>query len=104
FIVPRAFVVGLFLRIKSGVEPIFRKLESLFDDEGSVRVVDYVVFRDPVILERVVNQSAEKRYIRAGSNLAEKIGSGSGACKARIHHDHLGIAIAFRFYRPLETA
>src|SRR6266481_7225494 len=67
-IVPCGFVVGLFLRVKSGVEPILGKFEALLDDEGSVRVVDDVVFRDAVIFERVANQSAEKRYIRAGSN------------------------------------
>jgi hypothetical protein len=41
---------------------------------------------------------------KAMSAPAEQIGNRSGSRETRVHHDHLGIAIAFGFDRPLEAA
>ncbi len=40
----------------------------------------------------------------AGADLHEHVGHRGGAREARIHHDHLGVALALGFDRPFESA
>ena len=63
-----------------------------------------VILGDAVVLEGVVDQPAQERNIRAGANLEKKIRDGSGAGKARIDHDQLGVAGLLGFNDPFETA
>ena len=60
--------------------------------------------RDAVVLDGVVDQAAEEGDVGAGADLQEQIGTGRGAREARIHHDHLRVALALGFDRPLEAA
>src|SRR5208337_3558799 len=104
FIVPGRFVVALLLWVKTGVQAVFRQLESVFNDEGSIRVVDQVVVRDAVVLNGVVNQASEEGNVGSGANLEEEISGGGGTRQSRIDHDHLGIAVKLGFDGPLESA
>src|SRR5579863_10219754 len=63
-IIPRSFVVGVRSGIKSRIQPILGQLESFLNNEGRIRVVDQVIFGVAVILDRVANQSAQKRDVR----------------------------------------
>ncbi len=104
FIIPGRLVVRLGRRIEAGEQSVVGQLESVFDDECSVGVIDQVLMRDAVVLDGVVDQAAEKRKIGPGANLAENVGLRRRARKARIDHDHLGVAIALGLDRPLESA
>src|ERR1700739_2480984 len=68
-VVPRGLVVGFLVLIETGVQAVFRQLEAFFDDEGGIRVVDEVVVRDPIILDRVIDNATQKRDIGSGANL-----------------------------------
>ena len=50
-VVPGALVVGLGRLIEAGEQSIFRQLESVFDDERGVGVVDQIFVRDAVVLD-----------------------------------------------------
>ena len=104
FIIPCSFVVALGRRIEAGEQAVFRQLESVIDDERGVGVVDQVLVRNAVVLDGVIDKAAEKREVAAGANLAENIGLRRRAREARIHHDHLGVAVALGLHRPLESA
>src|SRR5579863_1127744 len=74
FVVPSRLVVGLGIVIETGEQPVFRQLESVFDDERRVGVVDQVLVRDAVVLQRVVDHAAEEGNVATGANLQEEIG------------------------------
>ncbi len=103
-VVPGAFVVGLGRLIEAREQSILRQLESVFDDERGVGVVDQIFVRDAVVLDGVIDEAAEKREVAAGANLTENIGLRRGAGEARVDHDRLGVAVALGLDRPLETA
>src|SRR6185369_931327 len=67
FVIPGFLVVGF--TVEAGEQPVFGKLEPVFYDESGIGVVDEVIFRDPAVLDRVIDDSAEKSDISAGSNL-----------------------------------
>ena len=90
--------------VESGIEPVFGKLEAVFDDEGGVGEIHQIVFGDAVVLNGVMDQPAEEGDIRAGADLQVKVGDGGRPRESRIDHDHLGVAIALGFNRPLESA
>ena len=60
--------------VEAGEQAVLGQLESVLHDERGVRVVDEVVVRDAVILDRVVDQAAEEGDVGAGANLQEEIG------------------------------
>ena len=60
--------------VEPGEQSVFRKFESFLHDEGGVGVIDEVVFGDAIVLDRVVDQAAEKGDVSAGANLQEEIG------------------------------
>ena len=66
--------------------------------------MDQVIARDAVVLDCIADHSAEERDIGAGAKLHELVGQRRGAREPRVHHNHLGIALALGFDRPLETA
>src|ERR1700689_1977307 len=72
-VVPRRPVVRLRGRIESGIESVFGQLEAFLYDKRRVSVVGKIFFRNAVVLERVVQHSAQKRNIRSGANLEEQI-------------------------------
>ena len=104
FIVPGSFVICLGAGIKPGKQTVFRQLEAFLHHEGGIGVVEEIILRDAIVLDRVADQSSQKSDVCAGTNLQEEIGSGRRARIARVHHDHFGIAIALCFNRPLESA
>ncbi len=103
-VIPGGLVVGLGLGVEAGIQAVVGQLEAVFDEERCVGVVDEILVCDAIVLERVVDDAAEESDVAAGTNLQEKVGLGSGAGKARIDHDDLGVAIALGLDRPLETA
>ena len=102
-IVPRRFIVDLGRRIKAGIEAVFRQLESFLDKEGCVGVVSEIFLGDTIVLDDVVDDTAEEGDIRAGSDLEEQVRSGRSPREARVHHDHLSIAGLLCFDGPLKT-
>src|SRR5437762_2020793 len=84
FVVPRGLIVALALGVEAGVQAVLRELESFLDDERGVREVNEIIVRDPIVLNRVVDQAAEKRDVGAGADLQEQIGGGGGPREARI--------------------
>ena len=103
-VIPGGFVVGLGGGIESRIEPVLGKLEAVFDDEGGVGEIHQIIFGDAVVLDGVMDQPAEEGDIRAGANLEVKVGHRGRPREARIDHDHLGVAVALGFNRPLEAA
>src|SRR5216683_906623 len=105
-VIPGGLVVTLRLGVKAGEHTIRvgGQLEIVFDDERSVGVVDQVIFRDAVIFDSIANDTAEESDVRPSANLAEEIGDRGSACEARINRDYLGVARAFGFDGPLESA
>src|SRR4029077_15081750 len=103
-IVPRSSVVGLRGRIKSRVETVLRQFETLVHDESSAGVIEQVILSYAVILDGVVDHSAEECNVGADSNLKEEIRGRRGARKARIDYDHLCVASLLGFDGPLEAA
>src|SRR5258705_6153300 len=69
FVIPGRFVIDLRRSIKSGIQAIFRQLESFFDDESGVCVVDNVVSGDAIVLDCVLNQPTKKRDVCARTDL-----------------------------------
>ena len=89
---------------KPEIQAVLGQLEPFLDDERRVGVVDEIVVRDPIVLDGVVDQAAEKRDVGAGANLQEQVGGGRRPREARIDDDHLGVALQLGFDRPLEAA
>src|SRR5258706_15150594 len=56
-VIPRGLVIRLRRGVKSGEDAfeIRRKLKIFLDDEGRVRIVDKIIFRDAVVLDRIAN-------------------------------------------------
>ena len=104
FIVPGEFVVNLFLGIESGEEAVFRQIESVFNDEGGVGVIDEIIFRDAAVGDGVIDDAAEEGDIGAGANLKIHVGIRGSAGQPRIDDDGFRIAVNFGFDRPLEAA
>src|SRR6267378_6668342 len=64
-VIPACAVVGLFLGIETGEQPVdIGELEILVDDESRVGVMDQVFLGDSIVFDGVVNQAAEERDIR----------------------------------------
>ena len=93
-IIPSGFVVGLLVCVPPREVSVLER-KTAFDDEGCVSVkLDVVLVVEPV-LERVVNQSTEKRNVGAGTNRHVDIGHGGGAIETGVD------ANQFRFSTPL---
>src|SRR5262249_23995866 len=75
FIVPRGNIVFRALRIEAGIESVFRKLESLLNNEGRVGVVENVVLGNPTVLDCVIDQPAKKSDVCPCTNLKEHVGN-----------------------------
>ena len=91
-------------RIKPGVQSVLGQLEPVLHNKSRVRVVQEVIFRDAIVLDGIVDDSAEESDIAARAKLAEQIRDRCGAGKARVDHDHFRVASALGFDGPLETA
>ena len=104
FVIPSGLVVAVRGRIEAGIQAIVGKLETLFDDERRVGVVDQVLLGDPVVLQGVADDTAQKGDVGARTNLQEEVGLRCGTGEARIDYDHLGVAVPLRLDRPLEAA
>src|SRR6185295_15217738 len=103
FVVPGRFVIDLCRRIKARIQAVFRQLESLFHDERRVGVVDDIVFGDAIVVDRVLDQPAEKRYVGACSYLEELVGNSRRASEARIDYDQFRVTRFLRLDDPFET-
>src|SRR5579871_2667544 len=104
FIVPGRLVVGFLFWIETRIQAIIRQLESVFDDEGRVCVIDEVVVRNAILLDGVVDQAAEERDIGSGTDLQIKVRRRSSPREARVDHDGLRIAVQLGLNGPLEAA
>ena len=104
FVIPRSLVVTVRGRIETGIQAVIRKLEAFFDDERGVGVIDQVLLGDPVVLQRVADDTAQEGNVGARTNLQKEVGLRCRAREARIDDDHFGVAVPLRLDRPLETA
>src|SRR5271166_3274280 len=102
-IVPGLFVVNLLLWVKARVEAIFGQLESVFDNEGGVRVIDQVILGDAIVLDGVADYAAEKRDVGPRADLYVQIGIRCRTRKAGIDDNRLRVAMNLGFNRPLES-
>jgi hypothetical protein len=65
-VAPARRIVAFVLLVPAGEEPVSaRVLELLRDEGGGVGVVDYVLLEVLLVLDDVVYEAAEKRYVRA---------------------------------------
>src|SRR5580700_4155829 len=104
FVIPRSLIVAARRSVKSRVQAVFRKFETLLNDEGCVGVVDQIFFGDPVILDGIPDQAAEEGNVGAGADLYEEVGCSGRARESRVNRNELGVAVALRLHRPLEAA
>src|ERR1022692_4234279 len=104
FIIPGGFVVHLFLRIETGEQPVVGELKPFLDDEGSVRVIDEIVFGDAVVFDGVPDDAAEEGDVGAGADLYVHVRGRGGAGQTRIDNDGFRVTMNLGFYRPLEAA
>src|SRR5271157_952471 len=72
-IIPGRLVVDLGGGVESRIEPVFGKLETVFDNESGVREVDKIISGDAVVLDGVADQPTQKGDVRAGADLEEKV-------------------------------
>jgi len=72
-IVPRCPVVGLSGGIESGVKTVFRQFETLMHHERSAGVIEQVIPGYAVVLDGVINHSAQKCNVSARADLQEKV-------------------------------
>src|SRR5215831_4752355 len=103
-VVPRGLVVGLAGGIEARIETIFRQLEAVLDEKWGVGVIHQVVFGDTVVLNGVADEPAQKGNIRTSPDWQVEVGDGGCPRESRVDYDHLGIAVALGFNRPLEAA
>src|SRR5256714_7077752 len=104
FVVPGRLVVSHPPGVEAGEQAVFGQLESVFDDEGGVGVVDEVISGEAIILDGVVDEAAEEGYVRARAYLQEEVGGRRRAREPRVNDDHLRVAVELRLNRPLEAA
>src|SRR5579864_7094974 len=71
FVVPGGNVIFHRGGIVSGEQAVFRQLDSLLDDEGGVGPVGEIFLVVAIVLDGVVDQSAEEGNIASCANLAE---------------------------------
>src|SRR5438270_5021022 len=87
-IIPGCLVVNMGVVVEAGIQTVLRQFESIFDDEGGVGVIRQIILGEAIVLDAVVDQTAEKGNVGAGTNLQKEIGVGSGSRKPRIYADH----------------
>src|SRR5205807_7299239 len=92
-VIPGRLVVGLLVLVEAGVQAVFGQFESLFDDECRVGVIDEVVVCDPIVLDRVIDESAQKRDIGSGANLQIEVGVRGRTRQPWIHDDGLRVTV-----------
>ena len=83
---PGRLVVRPFLGVVAGEQAVL-EIVLVAQDEGSVGVIDNVIFEIKIVGQDVPDQSAKKRNIRTGAQPGEDIGMLGGPGKARIHMD-----------------
>src|SRR5579864_5027714 len=64
-IIPRGLVILHGGSIVSGVEAVFRKLETLLHDESGIGVVHQVIVGDAVFLNGIADEATEERDVGA---------------------------------------
>src|SRR5580658_766970 len=89
FIVPGGLIVAVRGGVKSGIEPILRKFESILNNESRVGVIDEIFFGDAVVLDGVPDQAAKKSNVGTRAYLAEKVSGRGSAGKSRIDGNQL---------------
>ena len=104
-IIPACAIVCLCLFVESGKHAfVFRQFKIVRNDESCIRVIDDVILRDALFLDRIANHPAQKRNIRSRTNLRKFIRHACRSREPRIHYNHFCVSIALRFNRPLESA
>ncbi len=103
-VIPGGPIVTLGGFVEPRVQSVLRQLEAFLYQKSCVGVIDQVILGDAVVLQRVVDQTAQEGDVGAGPNLQEEIRGGCGARESRINHDQLGVAFSFGFDYPLEAA
>src|ERR1700735_2386710 len=81
-IIPSGLVVGPGRGIESGIQPVLGQLESFLHDERGVRVIDQILFRIPVVFDRVAYQAAQEGDVGARANLQKKVRGGGRTGKS----------------------
>ena len=96
-VLPSRFVIGPFVRVPPREVPVLER-EAVFHDEGGVGVkLDVVLVVEP-ILERVVDESTEKRDIGSRANRHVGVGHSGGPVEAGIDTDQLRFSIPLGFH------
>src|SRR5262245_25661370 len=85
-VTPARFVVGLFVFVPTGKETFFER-ESFFDQEGRVRMQTDVLALVCVVSESVMDQAAEERNVRSGTNRDVQIRNRSRAIETWVDGD-----------------
>src|SRR5260221_10449842 len=91
FVVPGGLVVSYCGGVETREQAILRKLESIFNNESRVGVVDEIVSGNAIVLNGVIDQSAKEGNVCAGANLQKEIRHRRSAREARIDDEHFRI-------------
>src|SRR5258705_13782926 len=92
-IVPGGLVVSLSCGIEPGIQTILPQLESFLNHKYCVRVVYQIVFGNPIVLNCIVDQTAEKRDVDSCPNLNKEVCVGCRSCNARIKANYLRVTL-----------
>src|SRR3989454_303816 len=103
-VLPARPVIGLLGRVVSGEETVEvgGRLERRVDQERGVRVVDDVVLEVEVVLDGVVDQTAEEHDVGAAPGRHVDVGGGPGSREAGVDVNELGAPL-LGLHHPLES-
>src|SRR5437773_9123538 len=105
FVKPGLLVIGALLFVPAGEKPghaFIGVAEILTQNAGGVREGDHVIAEEKIVFDQMPNESAEKRYVTAGTHWHPDIGQGARARKPRINMND-GRTALLRFHDPAEA-
>ncbi|MCY1440184.1 hypothetical protein D9M71_564490 [compost metagenome] len=86
------------------VEEAVLEAEAFLHDEARVGVVEYVLVLDLVVVDQVLDQTAEEGDVGTGADRRIHVRHRGGTGEARIDHDQPRLVVRLGFGDPLETA
>src|SRR5271165_1918438 len=92
-IIPGGLVVTFLFGVEAGIEPVVGKLESFFNNESSVGVVDEIILSDAIVGDGVIDQPTQKSNVRPGANLYVHIRVRSRTRQPRIDNNSFRITV-----------
>ena len=105
FVKPTVAFVSTLLCVPAGeiaVSVIFRVAVFVGQNARGIRVMNDVIAKEELIFDQVVDESAEKNNVCAGTDRHPDIGQRAGARKSWIHMDDCGAALLC-FHHPAKT-